>query len=219
MDRALFWQNRFDRFKLDITGREHIVRLNETKTGALLVGAHMGNMDVLRALSIDRNLNLHVIMHRGNAVKINRLMERLGQHSSVNIIEMVPGDMNTIFELKSKLEQGDMVALLGDRPAPTGKDRTRNIPFLGHDAPIPESVWILASIFKCPVYLTVGLRTGLYRYRILAECLAERVELPRRDRAHHLDQYMRRYMTRLEELCQEHPFQWFNFYDYWCDDG
>ena len=30
-----------------------------------------------------------------------------------------------------------------------------------------------------------------------------------------LDEVMRRYVARLEALCREAPYNWFNFYDFW----
>jgi predicted LPLAT superfamily acyltransferase len=30
---------------------------------------------------------------------------------------------------------------------------------------------------------------------------------------------MRAYVQRLESLCREAPYNWFNFYDFWNDDA
>ncbi len=63
----------------------------------------------------------------------------------------------------------------------------------------------------------VALRSGPGRYRVFAEVLAERVELPRGEREKRVRELALGYVERLERYCTAAPYEWFNFYDYWGD--
>jgi predicted LPLAT superfamily acyltransferase len=55
------------------------------------------------------------------------------------------------------------------------------------------------------------------RYRLHCEKLADRIELPRGDRAAALRQWTAQFARRLEQYALVDPFQWYNFFDFWAD--
>jgi predicted LPLAT superfamily acyltransferase len=213
LDRVWLWQGKLEKFHFHEEGRHYLQR--QDGKGALLLGAHVGSFDALRALSLAEGLTIHVVMHRGHAQKINAVMNALHPHTNLRVIELKPGDMEMIFALKDYVDRGEMIAILGDRIPPHAKQRVTWLPFLGEKAPFPQHAWLLASLLECPVYLTIGLRTGHRQYRVFVEPLAERVELPRREREERLQCYITPYARRLEEICCTYQYQWFNFYDFW----
>jgi predicted LPLAT superfamily acyltransferase len=54
---------------------------------------------------------------------------------------------------------------------------------------------------------------------IFAESLAQDVHLPSTERAGRLQDLTRRYAARLEAYCLDAPYQWFNFFDFWDEEG
>jgi predicted LPLAT superfamily acyltransferase len=213
LDRLWLWQGKLEKFHFEEHGRHHLQRSDGK--GMLLLGAHLGSFDALRTFSLAEGLRIHIVMHRGHAQKINAVLNTLHPHTNLRVIELTPGDMEMIFALKDYIERGEMVAMVGDRIPPHVKPRVTWLPFLGEDAPFPQHPWLLASLLECPVYLTIGLRTGYRQYAVFAEPLAERVELPHPEREVRLQNYIGQYARRLEELCCAYPYQWFNFYDFW----
>jgi predicted LPLAT superfamily acyltransferase len=213
LDRVWLWQGKLEKFRFHEEGRHYIQR--QDSKGALLLGAHMGSFDALRVLAFTEGFTVHVVMHRGHAQKINAVMNTLHPRTNLRVLELTPGDMEMIFTLKGYVERGEMIAILGDRMPPHAKQRVTWLPFLGKIAPFPQHAWLLASLLECPVYLTIGLRTGYRQYRVCAEPLVERVDLPRHAREERLQGYITQYARRLEELCCAYPYQWFNFYDFW----
>ena len=216
LDRFSFWQNRLSRFEFHRTGYENLNRSG--KKGAVLLGAHLGSFDALRALSVDENHKIHVVMNTGNARKLNSVLNELNSDTNLRVIELKPGDLDAIFELKARVDEGEMVAILGDRLPEGNKKRVTWVPFLGKPAPFPQNVWILAHLLECPVFLTIGYRAGFRRYHVFCEPLFDKVELPRKQRAERLEYYISRYAQRLDELCRQCPYQWFNFFDFWSLD-
>ena len=217
LDRMLIWQGRTARFHFVTQGKELLQK--KGRSGALLVGAHMGSFDALRSLAMGLENRVHVIMFRAHAQRINRVMQELNPATNLRVIELEPGDLNGVLELKDCLDRGEHVALLADRHAPGPKERVVLASFLGEPAVFPQSPWILASLLECPVHLTMAFRTGPRAYRILVEPLTERVILPRRQREDCILPHATAFARRLEELCCQYPRQWFNYYDFWNSHG
>jgi predicted LPLAT superfamily acyltransferase len=66
--------------------------------------------------------------------------------------------------------------------------------------------------------LCFGLYEGGNRYRLVFEPFAERVDIPRQDRAQALDAVMGHFAARVEHYIRVAPYNWFNFYDFWQQD-
>ena len=71
------------------------------------------------------------------------------------------------------------------------------------------------------VMFMVGLYRGGKRYELRFQTLADFREVPtdpgERERLVHAT--VADYVQRLEALCLEAPYNWFNFYDYWNEDS
>lgn len=213
LDRAWFWQGKLEKFQISTTGRE-LLRQYRGR-GVLLVGAHLGSFDALRVLAGVENLKLRVVMNRGQARKINALFRALSRGSDLNVVELAPGDIDGVLALRQAVEEGEMIAILGDRVVETSPGRTVKVPFLGSEAAFPENPWILAALLECPVMLTFGLRVGRLRYHLRAELFSDRIVVDRTRRREEIIARVNRFARRLEDLCCDHPFQWFNFHDIW----
>lgn len=88
-------------------------------------------------------------------------------------------------------------------------------PFLGDPALFPIGPLLLAATLRAPVLLFFGLRTAARRYQIHFEPFAEQIILDRARRHEEIIPWARRYADRLAVYCRAHPFNWFNFYDFW----
>lgn len=212
LDRMWMWQGKMHKFRFESSGSHNLKREG---VGALVIGSHYGSFDALRSLAQRGGFRMNVVMYRAHAQVFNRLMREMNPDSNLHIWELAESDMNVVFELKERIDQGEMVAILGDRLPPTGKQRLSHIPFLGEPAPFAQNPWIIAHLFECPVFFTCAYRTGYRSYFAFMEPIADRVVLPRNNRDKALESYMEPYVRKLEALCRKNPYQWFNFYDYW----
>ncbi|MBI5245227.1 MAG: hypothetical protein HY922_16315 [Elusimicrobia bacterium] len=199
-------------------GHDLLERLAREKRGAVLLGAHLGSIDVMRILAERLGITINALMFRGNSRNISTELKRLHSQGNIRIVEYAPSSVETVFELLQCIRRGELIAIHGDRVGPKSggrHERTSWIPFLGREAAFPQGPLILASLLECPVMLTFGLRTGDRTYELYAEEFADRIVLPRRSRDERLDYLLRRYALRLEFYCRKAPYQWFNFYDFW----
>lgn len=213
LDRVFFVRGDFDRFKVTHTGLEHLERLADGRRGAILLGAHLGSFEVLRAGSVRKRLPIHILAYWQNARMINGFLRTVGADFDVRVIAVDPADTSYILAAREAIERGELVAVLGDRVGVN--DKTCTATFLGAPARFPTGPYTLAALLKCPIYLTFGLYHGPDRYDLYCEPFGEHLELPRGRREEAAAAHAQRYADRLEHYCRLAPLNWFNFYDFW----
>lgn len=215
LDRVFLLQGRRDLFVLEPHGTEHLDRLTASKQGALLLGAHIGSFEAMRARAGGRGHDLHVLAYFQNARKITQVLAALAPEMQERVILL--GSLEAMIRAKTVVERGAMLAMLGDR---TGlSERTASVSFFSRPAPLPTGPFLLAAALRCPVLLVFGIYRGGNRYDLYCEPFAERIVLPRGDRECALQAYAQRYAARLEHFARLYPYNWFNVYDFWNPSG
>ena len=180
--------------------------------GALLVGAHFGSFEVLRAMSRQRTgLRVAVVMHEAHARKLNDVLQAIDPVAADHVIPL--GNVSSMLTVRERLDEGFLVGILADRSLEPGDGL--ELPFLGHCARFPLGPWRLAAMLGRPVYFMAGLYLGRNRYQVRFERLADLSSVPREHRRQALESATRRYASTLERLARESPYNWFNFYDFW----
>ncbi len=215
VDRVAIWFGHGHEFHYETHGVDRFDRLAEQGRGAIVVGAHLGNFDALRLLAVRARMAVNVLMFTEHARRINAILRELSPEAEARVIRVTPGSVQAVFEVRRCIERGEIVAILGDRVEPTDLGRTGRVRLLGGSVLLPQAPVLLAHLLGCPLMLMIALRRGPGRYEVFAEELAERVRLPRRERAAGVAELLAAYAARLEHHCLRDPFQWFNFFDYW----
>lgn len=213
LDRLLFVAGRHDRFEVRTHGAEHLAALQREGRGAILLGAHVGSFEAMRATGDMENLPIHAVGYFDNAERINGILRRLNPDVHTRLIHL--GEDNTVFMLRIKeaIDRGELVAFLGDRTLPAS--RTATVQLLGGEVELPTGVFALAAVLQCPVYLVFGLYHPPRRYDLYCEPFAERVALPRGRREQALAEHAQRYASAVERYVRLAPYNWFNFFDFW----
>jgi len=226
-DRVAMWGGRMDTFQFQFRGREHFKPFLEEGRGMIVLGAHLGSFDSMRALGAKDGVPVNVVMYTRHAPKINEIFREISPDAEVRVISAEPGSARATFEIKACIERGELVAILADRnpPKPSrSSDSSRqpsrvcHVDFLGGRAALPEAPFQLPVILGCPAVVIVGLRSGSGRYEIHAEPLAAGGErVTGAARAKRAGELAERYAQCLERYCVLAPRQWFNFYDFWAE--
>lgn len=185
--------------------------------GAMLLAAHIGNLEICRALADLRGyIHLNILVHTKHAEKFNRLLgsvERGG--ANIELIQVSELNPAVAIRLQDKIQRGEFLVMVGDRIPLTG-GRTVRARFLGEEADFPQGPYLLASLLQCPVYSLLSYPVG-GRYHIHLDLFAPSVRVPHRQpqRDLMLRDLAQRFAARLEEHCRIVPLQWFNFYPFW----
>ncbi|HXV49325.1 MAG TPA: acyltransferase, partial [Candidatus Binatia bacterium] len=132
----------------------------------------------------------------------------------LNLMQVTDLTPATAVLLSEKINQGEFIAIAGDRIPVASKPRVAFARFFGAMAPFPVGPYILASLFQCPVFLLFSLRTAAGA-AIQFELFREEIRLPRKNRNDALAALVNEYAARLQGHCLRAPLQWFNFFDFW----
>lgn len=195
------------------TGSENLRALTESKRGAILLGAHLGSFEAMRASSSEERFPVYIVGHFANARMINAVLEELAPELAGRVIHVGDDPVALALTLKERLDQGGLLAILGDRVGLN--EKSVEVTFFGRKASFPTGPFLLASALKCPIYLVFGLYFAPDRYELFCEPFIDRVALPRGGREAALRELVQRYADRLEAFCRRAPDNWFNFYDFW----
>lgn len=216
LDRAFTAMGRGRRFRLVVHAPPGLLDGTEPPRGHLVLGAHLGVMEMARAFAETERVAFSMLMHAGPSSRLYDELKRLDPHLHDNLIPVASeaDAVGPLLQVRERLERGQYVGVLADRTWPTGP-RVR-VPFLGGDRDFPAGPYLLAAALKAPVLLMFLVKTGPVDYALLIERFAEPADLPdRRDRAAGVERLARRYAERLGHHARRHPTQWYNFHDFW----
>ena len=171
MDRLFFFTNRFDRFDISVRGREHVDARVAAGTGCILLGAHVGSFEVLRAVgSLKQGIPIKALYDAHNSDMFDAILRDINSDAADQLIRM--GEPGTMLRVREFVDSGGLVGVVGDRALEGGK--VRSVEFLGGPAYLPVWPFRLAAAVGCPVVLFFGLFHGGNRYEIVFEPFAER---------------------------------------------
>lgn len=216
LDKIIVWTGNITPDQVDFPNRKLLLDLIEQKRGAILLSAHIGNLEICHAIANQRGqIRLNVLVHTKHAEKFNRLLGGRGGSATIQLIQVTELSPAIAIDLQNKIERGEFLVMVGDR-IPINGSRTVWADFLGKDAEFPQGPYLLASLLHCPVYTLFCFKVG-GRFQVDLELFAESIRIPRTEpqRRQILETLAHRYAKQLEVHCRIAPFQWFNFFPYW----
>lgn len=213
LDKIDSWSGRLRRQDVVFEDCGELERLARAPRGVMVLGSHLGNLEVLRALGTrSARVKLNVLVHTVHADHFNRIL-RLAGASDTELVEVTRFDATTALALRERLDRGEWVVITGDR-VPVHGGRTVDVNFLGGTAAFPIGPYVMAALLECPVYLLFCLRIGA-RNHVYLEPFTERIVWQRAARDTVIAEHARRFAARLEHYVRLAPLQWFNFYRFW----
>ncbi|MBH9551604.1 LpxL/LpxP family acyltransferase [Inhella gelatinilytica] len=214
LDKLLAMAGRYPFERVREQGLEQLEAARASGRGGIFVTAHMGCLELCRVMGQRKAaLDLTVLVHTAHAQAFNRILERLDPQARVRVLEVSDFGPATAQQLLAVVEAGGWVAIAGDR-VPLHSQQVAWVDFLGHPAPLPVGPYVLAALLRCPLLLLACVHQGA-GYSIRVARLAERVLLPRGQRAQALQAHAQAYADALTALLREAPYDWFNFYAFW----
>lgn len=189
--------------------------------GAMVVTGHVGCMELCRISGErHRGVRLNVLVHTRHAERFTRMLHQINPASEVHFIQVTEVTPATAMLLADRIARGEILAMAGDRipvrldGAAESAAGTVEANFLGHAAQWPIGPYVLASLFKCPLFAVACVKesTG---YVMHVERMAESVILLRKERQQALAQHAQQFADWLAPILATTPLAWFNFFPFW----
>jgi len=203
LDRVYLLHERFDLFDIEIHDAP------APGAGLLLLGAHLGSFEALRAAGRrEGHLRVTMVMYEDNARMLNEALAALSPTARQDVIAL--GRLDSMLRVRDCVAEGRVVGVLADR----GLDEVdmRAVQFLGAPARFPLGPLRMAAMLRCRVVFMAGLYLGGNRYALRFEPLADFAASGTTPEA-----ALGAYVACLERHCRAAPFNWFNFFDFWAD--
>jgi predicted LPLAT superfamily acyltransferase len=221
LDRVYLVRGQMQLFDIGLHGAELLEAKIADGRGAVLLGAHIGSFEVLHATGKNQHgLRVAMVMYPDNARMIHSVLQGIAPDFRLGVIPI--GRSGSTLAIRDWLDAGGLAGMLGDRfpPSESGRVGTLSVPFLGAPAHFSVGPLRLAMLLRRSVIFMTGLYRGGNRYDVSFTPLADFSQVgpspAERDAALHAA--MHAYVARLEALCREAPYNWFNFHDFWRED-
>ena len=218
LDRVYLLMGRLNLFDLHLHGMDVFDEALLDDEGVLLIGAHLGSFEALRAIGQHRQgLRIAMVMYEDNARQINATLQAIAPDAPLHVIPL--GRLEAMLQLRGWLDGGGVAGMLADRTlagaAPRSHSHTLN--FLGRPATFVDGPFRLAALLRRRVLFMTGLYQGGAGYELrilpLADFRQKASDPAAQDEA--IRAALARYVAVLEDLCRESPYNWFNFFDFW----
>ena len=214
-DKFRVWKGKIKDSELEIIDLGRIKsELIGAKKGQILLTAHLGNVEICKALGarVD-GFRMVILVYDKNSREFNELLKRISQNDgSVRMMQVNELDVAAMLELKNIVESGEHIGIMGDR-TPIGGDKAARVKFLGKEASFNYGPYLIAGILGVKISpLWCQKIDGKFRIELVP--LASTVKLGR-DKAAAVREYLQIYVRELENRCKQTPVQWFNFFDFW----
>ncbi|MDR2247660.1 MAG: hypothetical protein LBE17_13480 [Treponema sp.] len=213
------------RFQEDDIGE--LIEGLEAGRGALLLTSHLGNIEFIRALAgfsrtgVSRNIPVTVLVDFSVTGHFNRMIRELNPESWIQIVNVNEVGPGTVILLQERIARGELVAIAGDRTSANTRNKYFHLPFLGREAPFAYGSFLLAALLNAPSYFVFALRQNDLsldsRYNMHIHKVPIGFDCSRKEREQRMEQLARQFAGWLEHYCMLHPYQWYNFYDFWAE--
>ena len=223
LDKVDVWLGKISMASINHVNYSVFESLYSANKGALIIGSHLGNLEICRALAKENSSAcFNVLVFTEHAQKFNDFINSLHGDVKVNLIEVTEVGPDLAIILQNKISQGEYVVIAGDRTSTTVAGRVIYSDFLGQQAPFSQGPFILAGILQCPVLMMFCLKTESAvkpEYNVVFEELSSGVCWSRKTREIEITKLVNKYAKTLEKYCAQYPLQWFNFFDFWQRDS
>lgn len=193
--------------------------------GALILCSHEGNMESFRSLkkngpnNLPDEMKIVPVADYSGTSHFNNLLRELDPDLMNNIIDANSIGPDTVIYIKNIVEHCGIVIIAADRISANTKNRTTEVDFLGEKALLPEGAFTLASIIGVPIFMGFGIRKKDFSlnstYELHLHKLKTQFPCSRSERKDRIQNLAQEYANLEAKYCLKHPYQWYNFFNFW----
>ncbi len=212
VDRAIVGILGPDSMQVDLVGRAELLKLRDEERGLIMMTAHVGCWQVAMSALDFLDRPVHMLMRREDGDIDRHYHEHAGIECPYQVIDPT-GYLGGTLEMLGVLKQGQVLCVMGDRPM--GSDRSLvQVDFFGESISVPFSAYKIAATTGAPIVVFFSWKDSANSYRLKLAKVIRVPEIAGR-KADLFKPFALEFCTALEEYCEEHPYQFFNFFNMW----
>lgn len=199
-----------NKFTYDFDGEENLREIVRGGKGGILLSGHVGNWEAAGHLLKRLDTKINVVMFDGEHQQIKRYLEEVTGGHKLNII-LIKQDISHVYAMGEALQKNELICLHADRFLDGNK--TKQINFLGEEAPFPLGPFLLAASFRVPVSIVFAFKETKSHYHFFGSGLLGRQDGESKD--DFITRLTSAFVGELEQKVKMYPQQWFNYYNFW----
>ncbi len=209
LDRLAFLVMDKPPFRFTCIHEERISAALQEGKGVILISAHIGSTEIAGNLLADKlKVPVRPVMLDNERDDMRKIYKKAFDKRSIHPIFLDPTGFGSSVELMNALRNNEIVCMLADR---TAGGQTQKVAFLGEEASFPKGPFALARATGAVIIPIFIVKTGLLHYTLSASL---QQHIRSRDPLE-TNAALQSFVKALEATVQKHPFQWFNFYNFW----
>ncbi len=210
IDKTAVASGEYDKFRFDFHEPQEVKDVLNSKTGAVIIGAHFGNWEIGAPYFDKYGKEMKVVMVDWEYQKIKQILDSQKRVRSFEVISVKEGSLSHIFEIRDALDKGAYIAIQGDRV--NAGSRGVEMDFMGSRAAFPLGPFVIAARFDVPVVFYYAIRTGYKRYLFHFELYKRGAS---QSAVREEKGILESYVKGLEQVVRSAPEQWFNYFKFW----
>ena len=193
-----------------LTFDDYELKQDLSKGGVFFIITHTGNIELLRNFMKDKDhKKTNIFMQKSHCEKFNNFINSLSQTSDITVYPVEEIGIETALNIKTKLENGEIVLMAGDRLSAQNDNKCYETKLLGRKVSLPLGTLKFALMMETPIYLLACLKNDDGTFKIESEKF-------KRDnsRSDNLNNLQKQFANFLERITLFKPYQFYNFYDF-----
>ena len=206
LDKVAVMAGMSHKFTTNSTGLDNLYEVLESKKGAFLLSAHLGNWEIAGHFLTKLEVPINVVLFDNEHQNIKKMLQSEEKLKKFKIIPY-SNDFSHLIAINKAIKNGEIVCLHGDRYHEGSK--TMEIDFVGKKAKFPLGPFQMVNKFQVPFCYVFAVKTGKYHYDFFA--------FKGENKDKKVENVINGYVERLEKMLNQYPKQWFNYYQFWND--
>lgn len=199
--------------RVTLQGWDHLEEALREEKGAILVGLHAGDWDMMGAAIAQRNYPLNVIGRRNLSARLNEFVRKRRWDKGMKVVRMDSME-NRVGEMVQVLRRNELLAMAIDI---TGADKSVAVSFFDAITKVPRSAATLALRTEAKVIPVSSVRLS---DNSLLAFIGEHIRFqPSGDYKKDIQALTQKIMSPLERFISQYPEQWYMFDRMWHEEA